>query len=134
MRCLPGLVLLMLTATSLTATAQTTTQASAPKRTVYLTGMALEELKSSNPAHYSRALKVMDEMSKPCPEGEWQSRPIQQGPSPPKCSAFFLQTSNPPKRQITFVLDDTLYIANVVMKQSDVRARRLDPAPGEFKQ
>jgi hypothetical protein len=128
MRCLPGLVLLMLTATSLTATAQTTPQTTAPKRTVYLTGMALEELKTSNPAHYTRALKVMDEMSKPCPEGEWQSRPIQQRPSPSQCSAFLLQTSNPPKRQITFILDDTVYIANVVLK-SDVGAWHLDPTP-----
>lgn len=138
MRCLPRLVLLMLTATALTATAQTTapssTQATAPKRTVYLTGMALEELKTSNPTHYTRALKVMDEMSKPCPEGEWQSLPIQQQRlSPSKCSAFLLQTSNPPKRQVTFVLDDTLYIANVVMK-SDVGAWHLDPTPPAPKQ
>jgi hypothetical protein len=124
MRCLPGLALLMLTATCLTATAQTT----APKRTVYLTGMALEELKTSNPTHYAQALKVIDEMSKPCPTGEWQSRPIQQRTSP-QCSAFFLQTSNPPKRQASFVVDDTLYIASVVLKQSDARAWRLDPAP-----
>ena len=70
MRCLPGLVLLMLTATSLTATAQTAT--SAPKHRVYLTGMALEELKTTRPKHYAKAVKVMEEMSKPCPEGEWQ--------------------------------------------------------------
>lgn len=124
MRCLPGLALLMLTATAFTAAAQTT----APTRTVYLTGIALEELKTSKPAHYARALKIMDDASKPCPTGDWQSRPIQARPSL-ECSAFVLRTSNPPKRQVSFVVEDTLYIANVVLKQEDVRAWRLDPAP-----
>src|SRR5262245_53107440 len=126
MRCLPGLPLLMLTATSLTATAQTT----APTRTVYLTDVLLEELKTSKPAHYAPARKVIDEARKPCPPGDWQSLPIQQRLSPP-CSGFVLRTSNPPKRQVTFAVEDTLYIANVVLKQSDVRAWRLDPTPSE---
>src|SRR5688572_14762208 len=126
MRCLPGLALLMLTATSFTATA--IAQTTAPTRTVYLTDMLLEELKTSRPAHYARARKVIDEASKPCPLGELQSLPIQQRTSP-QCSTFVLRTSNPPKRQVTFAVDDTLYIANVVLKQSDMRAWRLDPAP-----
>lgn len=125
MRCLPGLALLMLAATCFTAAAQTP---EAPKRTVYLNAMVLEELKTSNPAHYERALKVIDETSRPCEHGAWQSRPIQERVSF-ECSTFLLQTSNPPKRQVSFLVDDTLYIANVVLKQSDARVWRLDPAP-----
>lgn len=126
MRRLPALALLML-ATPFTAAAQTPQQ---PTKTVYLNAMVLEELKTSNPAHYERAVKVIDETSKPCEHGAWQSRPVPvQRSLSPECSTFALQTSNPPKRQVSFVVDDTLYIANVVLKQTDARVWRLEPAP-----
>jgi hypothetical protein len=87
------------------------------KRTVYLNRVVLEELKKSNPGHYAQAQRVMAEASALCaPNGArlWQALDIPQG----NCSNMTLKTSYPPKREITFVLDDTMYIALVTVKDA----------------
>ena len=94
------------------------------KRTVYLDRVVLEELKKSNPGHYAQAQRVMAEASALCaPNGArlWQALDIPQG----NCSNMILKTSYPPKREISFVLDDTMYIALVTVKDAQAHPMAL---------
>jgi hypothetical protein len=87
------------------------------KRTVYLDHVVLEELKKSNPEAYAQARRVMAEGSALCAPGAarlWQAMNIPQG----NCQGMTLKTSYPPKREISFVLDDTMYIALVTVKDA----------------
>jgi hypothetical protein len=95
----------------------------APK-TVYLNNVVLEELKQSNPRHYAEAQKVMAAAAELCRPGAPQVLRIEKLPET-KCSDAFLKTSYPPKREISFTLDDTRYIALVTMKDA---APTLHPA------
>jgi hypothetical protein len=108
--------LLSLGLTALTVTLVPHVAAAFPDHTVYLDGQAdLDRLRATNPSHYARAERIMaaaNELCRPT-EGEisyarFEARDI-------SCSEMLLRTSNPPKRQIAFTLDDTRYIALVVL-------------------
>jgi hypothetical protein len=89
----------------------------AVKRTVYLDHLVLDELKKSNPDHYARIQKVMAASSELCaPSGArlWQAIGISNG----SCSAMTLKMSNPPKRDIGFLIDDTWYVALVTVQDA----------------
>jgi len=91
--------------------------ATPPLRTVYLDSVVLEDLKKSNPDRYAQVQRVMasaSEMCKPNAARTWALVKAQ----PADCSSMVLRTSYPPKRQITFVVDDTLYIANVIVRDA----------------
>jgi hypothetical protein len=85
-------------------------------RTVYLDdAAALAELKATNPDHYARARGIMDAANHLCRPGppnvhfaRYQARDI-------ACARYQVFTSLPPKRRLSFKLDDTLYIAMVVL-------------------
>ncbi len=99
------------------------------KRTVYLDHLVLEELKQSNPDHYARIQKVMAASSELCaPSGArlWQAIGISNG----SCSAMTLKMSNPPKRDIGFLIDDTWYVALVTVK--DLPTLRMLPREKAF--
>ena len=86
-------------------------------RTVYLDSVVLEQIKTSNPQRYARIRDVMasaSEMCKPNAARSWQLTSVQ----PADCSKLLLKTSYPPKRQISFVLDNTIYIAHVVVRDA----------------
>jgi hypothetical protein len=105
---------LLLSSALLLVGAATAALADAPKRTVYLDSVVLEEIKKSNPDRYARIRGVMakaSEMCKPNAARLW-SVPTAAGPD---CSSMVLKTSYPPKRQIAFSIDDTVYITNVVV-------------------
>lgn len=87
------------------------------KRTVYLDSVVLEEIRKSNPDRYARIRGVMasaSEMCKPNAARTWAAADVQ----PADCSSMFLKTSYPPKRQIGFQIDDTWYVANVIVRDA----------------
>jgi hypothetical protein len=91
---------------------------------VYLDdAMALAELKAANPDHYARARAIMAAANHLCrggPPGVYFARYHARDVS---CSRLQLYTSLPPKRRLSFRLDDTLYVALVVITDN--------PAHGE---
>jgi hypothetical protein len=132
MRCLPLFCALIAVALSATVAAQTPPAPSgptgltfkAPKRTVFLNELALEDLRSSNPSHYAEAQRVMavaSELCAPSPAQTWQTLRL----PPATCGDAFLRTSNPPKREISFQLDETLYVALVTVRGAEPTMHRL---------
>src|SRR4051794_36132869 len=95
-----------------------------PDRSVYLYGQSdLERLRVTNPGHYARAERIMAAANELCRAqpgdisyAKFDAREI-------SCVEMLVKTSNPPKREISFTLDDTHYIALVVI--TDDPARRV---------
>jgi hypothetical protein len=91
-----------------------------PPKTVHLNPLVLEELKKTQPDTYAEARRVMTAASELCAPGVAQAveaRDAQARKRPAMtCSGVMLLTSYPPKRQISFIIDDTKYIALVTMK------------------
>jgi hypothetical protein len=93
-----------------------------PDKVVYLDGAAdLAQLRATNPVHAARAEKILaaaNELCRPEPGtisyAGFQARDI-------SCSDMLLRTSFPAKRQIDFTLDDTRYIALVVITDDPAR-------------
>ena len=73
----------------------------------------LEQLRHSNFRHYQQALKIMGAANELCRPhaGEVEKAAAQDV----ACSQMLLRTSNPAKREITFRLDSTQYVALVAM-------------------
>jgi hypothetical protein len=86
-------------------------------RTVYLNNVVLEELKKSKPRHYAQAMRVMNASDSLCAPGAMQTWKVLNLP-PSHCTGEILKTSHPPKRQITFFVDDIRYIVLVTLKDS----------------
>ena len=86
---------------------------------------ALAELRASNPTHYALATKIMAEANRLCKPTTGQLQHTQlEGKAHGEdgaCQGSFLSTSNPPKRQITFTLDHTAYIATVTVTDDPPR-------------
>jgi hypothetical protein len=107
--------------------------ASAP-RVVYLQGLQdMEKLKAANPDHYARAERIIaasDELCKPGPD---QIEYVQFAAKDISCQGMLLRTSNPPKRQIGFTLDDVRYVALVTLNDAAAEFRRVPAqvAPAE---
>jgi hypothetical protein len=98
--------------------AQLTTPA---RQTVYLEGPSdLARLREVNPAHYARAQRVLAAANQLCRPGPGQLRDVV-GAKELKCADSLLRTSNPPKWEITFRLDDTRYVALVVITDDPPR-------------
>ena len=91
-----------------------------PSRTVYLDGPSdLARLRELNPAHYGRAERILaaaNHLCRPHP-GELQEA----GARDLACDGSLYRTSNPPKWQITFTLDDTRYVALVTVTDDPPR-------------
>jgi len=84
------------------------------KPIVYLTGAVLAELKQSNPAQYDRAQRILAQAKEVCQPGAQERLDVKFDDSL-ECSGLMLKTSYPPKRQISFRLDDTDYIALITV-------------------
>jgi hypothetical protein len=134
MRHQPLFPALIAAALSVTAAAETPPAPSAPTgltfkaptRTVHLNRLALEELRQSNPSHYAEAQRVMAAASTLCAPGAlraWETLRLPEA----TCKEAFLRTSNPPKREISFQLDETLYVALVTVRDAAPEMRRISP-------
>ena len=73
----------------------------------------LAQLRTSNPGHYRQALVIIRAADKLCRPhaGELEKTDVQQV----SCSQMLLRPSNPAKRDVTFRLDQTTYIAQVTL-------------------
>ena len=78
----------------------------------------LEQLRKTNPDHYARAVRLMNRAGELCEPG---APKLQNADGRDISCAMLLLTSNPPKRQISFTLDDTHYIALVVITDDPAR-------------
>ena len=95
------------------ASAQTPAPVTTIKRTVYLDSVVLEDLKKSNPSRYAKVQSVMasaSEMCRPNAARQWRVADTQA-----ECANMVLRTSYPPKRQVSFAVEDTIYIALVTV-------------------
>ena len=80
---------------------------------VHLNGVAdLEHLRATNFNHYLRARKILAAANEICQPGPAQSFPARFSGDYPSCEGMWL-TSYPPKKHLTFHLDDVGYIALV---------------------
>ncbi len=101
-----------------------------PKQTVYLTGPAdFAMLRATNPSHYARAQRIVAAANQLCRPGREELNFAGLDAGKPRCSALLLKTSNPPKRTVSFKLDDTLYIATVVVTDDPARLVHADDQP-----
>ena len=83
---------------------------------VYLDGPAsLAQLRAANPIHYQRALKIIDAANELCRPKAGELEYAKFDAKNISCARALLMTSNPPKRQLSFRLDDTQYIALVAV-------------------
>jgi hypothetical protein len=90
------------------------------RRVVYLNGPeAMAELERINPKHYEIAKLILASGPKLCEAGAPRVYQLHMGADEITCSNFLLRTSNPPKKQISFELEDAVYIALVVVEGSE---------------
>jgi hypothetical protein len=89
---------------------------------VYLNSTAaLAELRATNPDHYARAQRILAAANELCRPGPASVQFAKSDAQEVSCANMLLRTSNPPKRQITFRLDDTRYIALVTVTDDPPR-------------
>ena len=93
-----------------------------PTRTVYLNGPAdLDRLRTSNPGHYSQAQRILGAANELCRPGPEEVRFVRLDVRDLQCSRMLLKTSNPPKWNLSFRLDDVRYIALVTVTDDPPR-------------
>jgi hypothetical protein len=88
---------------------------------VYLDEAAMARLRVTNPNHYARAQKVMDAANELCKPGPAELTFAKADARQVACKRMLLKTSNPPKREIAFRLDQTRYVAVVVVTDDPAR-------------
>lgn len=114
--------LLSLGLTALAATFLPHATAAAADKHVYLYGQSdLDRLRTSNPRHYARAERIMAAANALCRPKPGDVSYVQFDARDISCIDMLLKTSNPPRRQISFTLDDTRYIALVVISDDPAR-------------
>src|SRR2546429_518416 len=94
---------------------------------VNLDWATLEQLRTSNPIHYARAQKILAAANPLCKPVRGEVEYAQYGAKDLSCLAHLVKTSNPPKREIRFKLDDTRYIALVVLTDEPPRLVQVSP-------
>jgi len=72
----------------------------------------LARLRKTNPGHYARAVRLINNANTLCSPG---APKVQNADGRNISCAMLLLTSNPPKRELSFTLDDTPYVAMVTV-------------------
>jgi hypothetical protein len=83
----------------------------------------LARLRETNPEHYARALRLMHAANTLCKPGEPK---LQNTDGRDISCAMLLLTSNPPKRALSFTLDNTRYVAIVTITADRPELTRAD--------
>jgi hypothetical protein len=99
---------------------------------IYLYSSAdLEQLRQTNPRHYSRVQKILANASESlCKPGALRSQPAEAlNAQDAQCAAGLEMTSNPPKRRLSFRLDDTTYVAVVTLKNAEAHLLPAQSSP-----
>ena len=90
-------------------------------RSVYLDARALEELRATNPDHYTRATRILAAANHLCRPHLPEATLVEFRMEDFSCQAMLLLTSLPPQREIGFRLDHTRYIARVFVTDDPPR-------------
>jgi len=110
-----ALIAVALTALSGTLTADPAPGGGPGSEPIYLDGpSALARLEASNPDHYARAERILAAASQLCRAGPAELQHAAADLRSFTCG-MLLKTSNPPKRQVSFRLDDVHYVALVTI-------------------
>jgi hypothetical protein len=89
---------------------------------IYLDGpAALARLQAANPRHYARAQQIIAAANELCRPVAGKVQYARFDAKDISCARMLLRTSNPPKREISFRLDDTRYIALVAVTDDPAR-------------
>ena len=83
----------------------------------------LANLRATNPDHYARAVRLIASANRLCQPGKPK---LQNTDGRDISCGLLLFTSNPPKRELSFVLDRTKYVALVTLT-----ADRPQPLPAD---
>ncbi len=96
-------------------------------KTVYLYAAAdLEHLRDTNFNHYQRAQRIIAAGNKLCQPGPPTLQYSQFDAQDLHCESLLLKTSNPPKKQLEFRLDDVRYVALVTITNDQPRLVKAD--------
>jgi hypothetical protein len=89
-------------------------------RTVHLNEVLLARMRTQDPQRYEQVQAILIKAAEPCAP---EPAHVQEAgtDSPTRCGMSLLETSNPPKRPIRFVVDDTTYTADVLITQDPPR-------------
>ena len=95
---------------------------------------ALDAVADANPAHYAKILVILEVSQMESCEHAAQVLKTKEGLAidAMRCDSFTLLTSFPPKRHMTFVLDEVRYTSNVAQVQ--LRQPKVLPAEKSFLQ
>jgi hypothetical protein len=85
----------------------------------------LANLRATNPDHYARARRIMVAANRLCRPGAPKLQETNLHRRDFSCGQVFL-TSNPPKREISFKLDTTQYVALVTITDTPPEAVKVD--------
>ena len=83
----------------------------------------LAGLRETNPDHYARAVRLMNAANTLCKPGEPK---LQNTDGRDISCAMMLLTSNPPKRALSFTLDNTRYVAIVTITADPPKLSRAE--------
>jgi hypothetical protein len=96
-------------------------------KTVYLYGATdLEHLRDTNFDHYLRAQRILADGNKLCRPGPPTVHYAQFDAKDLHCQSLLLMTSNPPKKQLEFQLDDVHYVALITITDDQARLVKAD--------
>ena len=112
------------------AVAADPTQQKPPKYERLDTQDALDTLRSINPRHYAIARKILTAANEICDARIGEPMRMKFDAQDVRCASSFWYTSNPPKRALSFRIDDTVYSALVEVRDLGARLRPADPALG----
>jgi hypothetical protein len=82
---------------------------------------SLAELRATNPGHYARAQKILAAANHLCRPTAGEVEYAKFDAKNISCIRSLVKTSNPPKREISFRLDDTQYVALVTLTDDPPR-------------
>ena len=86
---------------------------------------ALARLQRSNPRHYAIARRILAAANEICDAAKTDLIPVKFAGQDVFCAQGFWLTSNPPKRNLQFQIDDTRYSALIAVPD---KGARLEPA------
>jgi hypothetical protein len=89
---------------------------------------ALDSLRTSNPRHYAIARKILAAANEICDAQKVAPMRMKFDAQNIGCLSAFWLTSNPPKRALSFRIDDTLYTALVEVRNLGAKVTPADPA------
>ena len=88
---------------------------------------ALDRLRTSNPRHYAIARKILAAANEICDARDAAPIRTKFEAQDVGCLSSFWLTSNPPKRALSFRIDDTVYTALVEVRDLGTRLRPANP-------